>query len=157
MPLRWILLPLLFAIACSSTDSEEEEHESIYDDYPDRVKELIRDRRIDLDFDKEMVRRAWGRPNRTDSVHHDERWMYTRLVFRTVERERDKQEYEKERIIYEAQVARGERVKEPRPTETLHQYRTQVWRSCTFRNGRVIKFDQPSDEFVDNWQTSDRS
>jgi hypothetical protein len=151
---RWIILPLLFAIACSSS---EEEEGSIYEDYPDRVKELIQDRRIDLGFDKEMVRRAWGRPNRTDSILDDERWMYTRLAFRTVERERDKALYEKERLIYEAKVAQGERVKEPRPTETLHQYRTQVWRSCTFRNGKVIKYDQPTDEFVDNWQTSDKS
>ena len=156
MRLRWTVLPLLFAIACSSSD-EEEDRESIYDDYPDRVKELIQDRRIDLGFDKEMVRRAWGRPNRTDSILDDERWMYTRLVFRTVERERDKALYEKERLIYEGKVAKGERVKEPRPTETLHQFRTQVWRSCTFRHGKVVKYDQPTDEFVDNWQTSDRS
>ncbi len=156
MRLRWTILPLLFAIACSSSE-EDEDRESIYDDYPDRVKELIQDRRIDLGFDKEMVRRAWGRPSRTDSILDDERWMYTRLVFRTVERERDKAEYEKERLIYEAKVAQGERVKEPRPTETLHQYRTQVWRSCTFRRGKVVKYDQPTDEFVDNWQTSDRS
>jgi ketosteroid isomerase-like protein len=154
MKLRWTILPLLFAIACSSTEEDEEDGGSVDKDYPDRVKELIRDRRIDIDFDKEMVRRAWGRPSRTDSLMNDERWMYTRLVFRTVERERDKAEYEKERLIYEARVATGERVKEPLPTETLHQYRTQVWRSCTFRDGKVIRFEKPTDEFVDNWQNS---
>ena len=147
----------LLANGCASSEEEEEEKESIYEDYPDRVKELIRKRRIDIGFDQEMVRRAWGRPSRTDSMLDDERWMYTRLVYRTFHRDRDPAVYEKERVAYEAQAARGERMKEPRPTETVHQYRTQVWRSCTFRSDKVKSFEEPKDEFIDNWTTSDVS
>jgi len=153
--LPWLLCCPLLAISCSSTD--EEEQESIYEDYPDRVKELIKLRRIDIGFDQEMVRRAWGRPSRTDAMLDDERWMYTRLVFRTFVRDRDPAVYEKERIAYEAKLARGERNKEPRPKETVHQYRTQIWRSCTFRDGKVKSFEEPKDEFLDAWTTSDVS
>ena len=152
-----LFFPLLCLVAaCKSSDEDEEQ--GLFNTYPEPVQKMIRAQTIDLTFDTEQVRMAWGRPDKTRRTRDGEtEWLYTKLAYRSFERKKDPAVYEKERLIYEGKVESGERVTEPQPVETVYQYRTRIWRVATFRDGSVVGWRQPEDEFVDDWTTSEVS
>ena len=78
-----VALVLALGGGCASTpESRIEENQTLFDGYPPDVQDKIREGRVDVGFDEDMVRMALGDPDETstevDAEGETLRWAYTR-------------------------------------------------------------------------------
>ena len=74
---------LVVALACASTpDSRIKENQALFETYPDEVQSNVRQGKVALGYDEDMVRMAMGVPNEqsteTDANGETLMWGYTR-------------------------------------------------------------------------------
>jgi len=80
----WIAITIVtLSLACASTpDSRIKQEQSLFDSYPVDVQSMIREGKVDLGYDENMVRLALGDPDETSTEVAEEgetlMWGYTR-------------------------------------------------------------------------------
>ncbi len=58
------VLPVLFLSACATPDARIRKHQDLFDSFPPDVQENVRDGRIEIGYNEDMVFLALGKPDR---------------------------------------------------------------------------------------------
>lgn len=77
-----LVLAVILAAACATTESRIRSQQALFDSYPPEVQQNVRNGVIEVGYTPEMVRMALGDPDRKSHVESDEGalevWTYTK-------------------------------------------------------------------------------
>ncbi len=147
------LLPLVMALGCNTPQSRIDDNPELFATYPSDVQASIKSGQIQQGFDQNQVHMALGKPSKKSAQGGTESWTYLKVVKKNVTQKKDVYKYELERRQYEEKKASGQYALEPQLEETIQFKRTKVSRTVQFAAGKVSGWNDPQDEYLDDWHS----